>query len=77
MLQLNYHYFRVYWNRYRPIELKKIEGVYQLTKLLATMVAWIRKIVNWNCLQWLEIFLTFVGLADVSLHYDSFLSGFL
>ena len=46
-------------------------GYFRVQKMSTTMVAWLRKIVNWNRLQWLEILLTFVGLADVSLHYDS------
>ena len=58
MFQLNYRYFSVYWNRYRPVELKYIE-VTSLQKMSATMVIWLRKIVSWNCLQWLEILLTF------------------
>ena len=72
MFQLNYGYFRVYWNRCRPVELKKYIEVTSLQKMSATMIAWLRKIVSWNCLQWLEILLTFGGLANVSLHYDSF-----
>ena len=72
MFQLNYGYFRVYWNRCRPVELKKYTEVTILQKMSATMVAWLRKIVSWNCLQWLEILSTFVGLANVSLHYDLF-----
>ena len=73
MFQLNYGCFRVYWNRYRACRIKKkIEGATSLQKMSATMVAWLRKIVSWNCLQWLEILLTFEGLANASLHYDSF-----
>ena len=72
MNQLNYGYIRVYWNFYWPVELKKYIEVTSLQKMLATMVAWLRKIVSWNCLQWLEILSTFVGLANVSLHYDLF-----
>ena len=73
MFQLNYGYFRIYWNRYRACRIKKnIEGATSLQKISATMVAWLRKIVCWNRLQWLEILLTFGVLADVSLHYDSF-----
>ena len=45
--------------------LKNVEGGYQYNKKL-------RKNVSWNRLQWLEILLTFAGLADVSFHYDSF-----
>ena len=40
-------------------------GYFREQKTSATMVAWLRKIVNWNRLLWLEILLTFVGLADV------------
>ena len=47
-------------------------GYFRVQKMSTTMVAWLRKIVNWNRLQWLEILLTFVGLADVSFHYNSF-----
>ena len=35
----------------------------------ATMVAWLRKIISWNRLQWLKILLTFEGIGDVSFHY--------
>ena len=47
-------------------------GYFRVQKMSTTMVAWLRKIVDWNRLQWLEILLTFVGLADVSFHYNSF-----
>ena len=30
------------------------------------------KIVCWNCLQWLEIFFTFVGVGGASFHYKFF-----
>ena len=40
-------------------------GYFREQKTSATMVAWLRKIVNWNRLLWLEILLTFVGVADV------------
>ena len=65
MFQLNYGYFRVYWNRCRPVELKKYIEVTSLQKMSTTMVAWLRKIVSWNCLQWLVILITFGGLANV------------
>ena len=30
------------------------------------------KIVSWNCLQWLEILFTFIGVGDASFHYKFF-----
>ena len=39
--------------------------------MLTTKVVLPRKIVSWNCLQWLEIRLTFVGVGE-SFHYKSF-----
>ena len=53
---------------------KRWRGATSLWKMSATMVAWLRKITTWNCLQWLEILLIFVGIGDVSFHYKS---GFL
>ena len=37
----------------------------------ASMVVWLRNIVSWNSLQWLEILLTFIGAGDLSFHYKS------
>ena len=51
MFQLNYDYFRVYWNRYKHAELKKIYRGYQLTKDIGHYSSLTKK----NCLQWLEI----------------------
>ena len=35
----------------------------------AAMVAWRRKIVNWNCPQWLEILLTFIEVGHVTFYH--------
>ena len=40
-------------------------------KMLTIMIVWVRKIVNWNRLQWLEVLLTFVGVGDVNFCYKS------
>ena len=69
MLELNCRYFRVYWNPYRPVELKKNGKGYQLTKNVDHYGCLIKK----NCqLKLFAMARTFVGLADVSLHYDLF-----
>ena len=36
-----------------------------------TVVAWLKKIVNWNYLKWLKILLTFLEVSDVSFHFQS------
>ena len=43
-------------------------GATSLWIMSVTMVAWLRKIVNWN---YLEIPLTFLGVSDISFHYKS------
>ena len=81
MFPLIYGYFRVNWNRYRPSELKENmerggEGgeLPAYGKMSTIMIAWLRKIVTWNHLQWLEVLLTFVWVGDLSFHNNS---GFL
>ena len=76
MFQLILGYFRVNWNRYRPVELKRfMEGATNLWKMPASMVACLRKIVSWNRLKWLKILLTFAGVGDVSFHNKSVFLG--
>ena len=76
MFQLNYGRFRVHWNSYRPVELKRfMESGYQLTKNVGHYGCLTKKNCQLKlCLQWLQILLTFVRLANVSFRYKS---GFL
>ena len=65
---IDLRYFTVYCNRYRPVELtKNMEGVYQVME----------NVDHYGCLnkknsrirlQWLEVLITFVGVAGVSFY---------
>ena len=56
-----------YIELYRPKKLWK--RTTSLWKMSAAMVAWRRKIVNWNCPQWLEILLTFIEVGHVTFYH--------
>ena len=79
MFRLIQGYLRGYWSCYRPVELKtKIYGgggggreVNSVWNMSTSMVAWLRKIVSQDCLQRLEILVTYVVVDDVSFHHKS------
>ena len=69
---------RLFYGTLKPLQARRIKknyrggGLPSYEKFLSLKVAWQRKTVSGNCLQWLEVLLTLVEVGDVKFQHKSF-----